>query len=275
MRKSGNLFNGIMPKIIVGLCALFFVGTANAVQIITGSCTSVTCTSAIINAGTTEHWPEITSIDVACTGTIEERCYQNTTTGAYAYVRSCTACKDGFELTSTSYSSGKVCTSRAPIYYGCKAECDGCDNCEDTGTWSAGNTGYERRTKKTCNTSTCSCQTGTEYRCAKGYYGKSTNGTSGCTRCPRADSTDLFSPFGTTDSAGSTAITQCYIAAGTGFSDGTGSGIYPEQCDYERDGFVVTSCAIDDPNYCTSNSDCDTFMRCNTTSSCCELALAG
>ena len=66
---------------------------------------------------------------------------------------------------------------------------------------------------------------------------------------------------------------QCYIAAGTGFSDGTGSGIYPEQCDYESDGFVVTGCAIGDTDYCTSNSDCDAFERCNTTSHCCELNL--
>ncbi|MDR0726706.1 MAG: hypothetical protein LBF37_01445 [Rickettsiales bacterium] len=40
----------------------------------------------------------------------------------------------------------------------------------------------------------------TAYRCAAGYYGSSTNGSSGCTLCPS----------GGTSAAGSIVITQCY-----------------------------------------------------------------
>lgn len=245
-----------MPNLNVGLCALFFVGTANAAATLNpgieliSTCDKVTCTSAIINASTTEFWPEITSLDVACSGTIEERCYQNTTTGKYAYVRSCTACKDGYELTSTSYTSG-ICGNRAPLYNGCQAACTGCDNCDEyvgewaeytpTGGMSAPPAGYQYRDSQSCNMSTCACETTRSYRCAKGSYGYATKLSSGeptgCTRCPTLGSilTGGF-VFGTTDGPGTASlITKCYIAAGSHFSDDTGSGIYPEDCPYETD----------------------------------------
>lgn len=249
MRKSGNLFNGIN----VGLCALFFLGTANAsttldpgLQI--SSCSQVTCTPEIINASTTEYWPEMSALDVACSGTIEDRCYYQSSTGRYAYVRSCTACKDGYELISTSYTAG-ICGTMAPLYYGCQAVCTGCDNCDEyigewteyipTGSMSVAAAGYQYRDSQSCNMSTCTCVTTRSYRCAKGSYGSATTtssgGPTGCTRCPAIGSiiTGGYVP-GTTDGAGTAAlITKCYIAAGSSFSDDTGAGVYPEDCPYE------------------------------------------
>lgn len=173
-------------------------------------------------------------------------CYQVPSTGKYVRIWTLapgSVCPSGFAVDTLVHDS-QVCPQNIFDYEDCVTSCSGCSNCEDTGTWGAGNTGYEKRTRKTCNTSTCICETSTVYRCAKGYYGSSTNGTSGCTRCPRLDTSDLFSPFGTTDSAGQVTVYSCYIPAGAGFQDATGSGIYPDQCDYER-GFDIIE--PDDP----------------------------
>lgn len=114
--------------------------------------------------------------------------------------------------------------------YGCiNNRCQKCKSCSgaSTGAWTAHSTGYEKRTVKTC---TCSgtLNTRTEYRCAAGYYGSSSNGTSGCTRCPSSGGV-----YGSS-AAGSTAITACYLPSGTSFSDGTGSGKYTGNCYYKN-----------------------------------------
>lgn len=125
--------------------------------------------------------------------------------------------------------SGKTCWSAAdclPDEYclGIGGGGGGCSTCSDCTTidWGAYSTGYEKRTVATCNTSTCVCTKTAEYRCAVGYYGTSTNGTSGCTRCPESGQSV----------AGSTDITSCYLPAGTAFSDSTGSGTYTSDCYY-------------------------------------------
>ena len=159
-------------------------------------------------------------------------------------------------------------------YYDCKSECTGCSNCTDNATWTAGNTGYEKRTTKTCNYDTCNCETGTAYRCATGYYGSPRSETSGCTRCPR-DGDVLLGPYGTTDSAGKKSVISCYIPAGTEFSDGTGDGVYPDQCNYEEDGYELR-CAIGDEGFCMSNDDCGMLEICSTSTNCCTVrAISG
>lgn len=225
-----------MPNLNVGLCALFIVGNAWAYSTTIDTCREVTCpgnSSSIVEENT------ITSVfddSVSRTAT----CYRVTGTSQYVRIwtlASGVVCPSGFAEETLTHISQR-CPTNLFQYEDCVPQCEGCSNCEDTGTWGAGNTGYEQRTRKRCNTSTCICETSTVYRCAKGYYGSSTNGTSGCTRCPRLDTSDLFSPFGTTDSAGQTTVYSCYIPAGTSFQDLTGSGIYPDQCDYER-GFDI------------------------------------
>ncbi len=152
----------------------------------------------------------------------EARCQHSTTTyysggglsgNEYGGVISCTACRPGATRSQASIRLASDCTA---TYYICTCSCSTTD-------WTAGNTGYEQRT--VCNTTTCA--TTTEYRCAAGYYGTPTNGTSGCTRCPSSGGA-----YGTTAGAGATAPAACYIPAGAAFSDGTGSGTYTGNCYY-------------------------------------------
>ena len=89
--------------------------------------------------------------------------------------------------------------------------------------WTTTATGYEKQTMATFENGSCTAAT-TSYRCANGYYGTSTNGTSGCTQCP--------SP-GTSTAATNTSITQCYISAGKELSDVTGKYAYTQNCYYK------------------------------------------
>lgn len=59
------------------------------------------------------------------------------------------------------------------------------------------------------------------YRCAAGYWGKTENGEGGCNPCP----VNEHNIRGTT-APWATEQNQCYIPAGTTFSDSTGSGTY-------------------------------------------------
>ncbi|MDE5615699.1 MAG: hypothetical protein K2I81_02605 [Alphaproteobacteria bacterium] len=103
--------------------------------------------------------------------------------------------------------------------------CNGCSNCNSS-EWENYGTGYQRRNIAYCSCNSCSRYY--SYRCAEGYYGTTSNGTSGCTRCPASGGIYGMS------AAGSTTITACYIPSGTGFSDSTGSGIYTENCYYKN-----------------------------------------
>lgn len=137
----------------------------------------------------------------------------------------CQQCNNGYILKNNTLELSPTCTIG---YHSCTADpcAGGCSNCT-TSAWSAAGTGYEKRTVATCNCKTCNKST--EYRCARGYYGSSMNGTTGCSRCPASGGA-----YGTTASAGSTAITACYIPSGTSFSDTTGSGTYTGNCYYKN-----------------------------------------
>ena len=137
-------------------------------------------------------------------------------TEEYGGVISCNSCNTGTR-TKKTFQVRSNCTA---TYYTC--ECP--SSCKTT-DWAAGNTGYQTRT--VCNTSTCT--TTTEYRCAVGYYGSSTNGTSGCTKCPTSGGIS-----GTTAAAGSTSITSCYLPSGSNFSETSGSGTYTGNCYYKN-----------------------------------------
>lgn len=78
------------------------------------------------------------------------------------------------------------------------------------------------------------CQTTTTARCQKGYYGTATlnnlkTSCSGCTACPSSGGVS-----GTTSGPGATAITECYIPAGTKSGDSTGSFEYTGNCYYKN-----------------------------------------
>lgn len=159
----------------------------------------------------------------------------------YCFAGQCNADQDPSYPPSFGNASGQVnepctynrhctsglcsCNGEFPTCAGrCMENCSGgCSNCTST-QWASSGTGYETRTYATCDCKTCTKST--EYRCAAGYYGSSTNGTSGCTRCPSSGGI-----YGTS-AAGSTAITSCYIPSGTSMSDSTGTYTYTDNCYY-------------------------------------------
>lgn len=179
-----------------------------------------------------------------CTGsetnnlTVVSNCTsQNTKCYGNNIVVSCDICKTGYTRTPQS-ATGPGC-SNTITWYNCEYNssggggdtCDGtCDNCLST-SWTAADTGYQSRTKATCNTTTCKCSTSREYRCAAGYYGsppaiQQIGSLTGCTRCPASGVR-----FGNS-AVGSTTITSCYLATGTGISDTTGTFTYTSNCYY-------------------------------------------
>ncbi|HIS71043.1 MAG TPA: hypothetical protein IAD02_03600 [Candidatus Enterousia intestinigallinarum] len=95
-------------------------------------------------------------------------------------------------------------------------------NCSPS-AWTAYATGYERRTYRYCSTST-KCTSSIQYRCAAGYYGRTINGSSGCTCCPNSGSSV----------AGSTVITSCYLPSGTTGTDTSGTYTYTADCYYSN-----------------------------------------
>ena len=120
-------------------------------------------------------------------------------------IYSCKSCISGYVLVSND------------TYNTCEPMCSTSTNCISDTTWTNVATGYQRKINRNCSDST-TCTETVVYRCATGYYGSSSNGTSGCTRCPSEDGATG------TSAAGSTARTSCYIPSGTKFSNNTGSG---------------------------------------------------
>ncbi len=103
---------------------------------------------------------------------------------------------------------------------------------------------FTRHVSTKCSTTTYSCVCGAtgssleisgRLLCDTGYYGMATysyterNGDSfsGCNRCPSSGGV-----YGTTAGPGAMFITECYLPAGTSFSDDIGSGTYSDDCYY-------------------------------------------
>lgn len=99
-----------------------------------------------------------------------------------------------------------------------------CDNssCANVGTWSNYNTKFQRRAKYTCQSGTCKATSTYEYRCAAGFYGSSTNGTSGCNQCPAIDDKMSTKTYGTSTPGSNATMASCYLAPGT-YKDTTGT----------------------------------------------------
>lgn len=127
------------------------------------------------------------------------------------------------------------CSNSLEYVSGCRCSCN---NCASDTNWSTGNTGYQRRLKRWCDctSGTATCKNQYEYQCAAGYYGTSSNGTSGCTQCPTWSGVYTNSAKTTlargTSTAGTTAITGCYVAAGT-YYDVTGTFKISSNCQYK------------------------------------------
>ena len=129
----------------------------------------------------------------------------------------CVKCAEGYELeTSDIFIPCEAGFFTTHSY--CKLS--GSDCVSDT-EWSAGNSGYQKKVTRTSINGMC--RETTEYRCADGFYGSSTNGTTGCTKCDAPG----------TSKAGSASQSDCYISSGTGFSDEKGSGQYTSDCSWQ------------------------------------------
>lgn len=135
-------------------------------------------------------------------------------------VYSCASCKSGYSRREQVAVLSPTCIVQYNI---CEENCTGCTGCTSDATWSAAGTGYEKKVTATCNCNTCNRTT--QYRCAAGYYGRPTNGTSGCSPC------DKIGGHGTSN-AGSTAKTSCYVPANSNITDTIGTYHFTSNCFY-------------------------------------------
>ncbi|MBQ8367704.1 MAG: hypothetical protein IJX43_01425 [Alphaproteobacteria bacterium] len=105
---------------------------------------------------------------------------------------------------------------------------------------------FTRQISTKCGDTTYSCVCGATgsslalagyIQCDTGYYGSALysyterygDNFSGCYRCPSSGGV-----YGTTAGPGAISITECYLPAGTSFSDDIGSGTYSDDCYYSN-----------------------------------------
>lgn len=159
-----------------------------------------------------------------CTGTTT--IYYVYGTSLLTLLGNCSACGTGYtreavttsnvNTASSSWNAvTSVCSNVSSMIsglYTCVAKT--CTDCTSDTNWTnAATTGYQKKTTATCNAGVCTKTT--EYRCAQGYWGSSTNGTSGCTECDKWTGVYTNSSMTTQSagycSAGTTARTGCFI----------------------------------------------------------------
>lgn len=153
-------------------------------------------------------------------------CATNGTFTTSAYV-SCSECNTGYfraedfhvyELLHCDHTEGLA----SMITHVCEKSTTCGSDCVST-AWTSPLGGYQVHTKKVCDNGTC--KSSTEFRCDAGWYGSPSTVGSGCTKCPTSNGI-----AGVTAGPGFTAITNCFLPAGTAFSDTTGSGVYSSPC---------------------------------------------
>ena len=161
----------------------------------------------------------------ACSGYIRQ------TPSTITDTRSCTTCKTGYtrksyaEVLAMTYGNDYISSDYSS--WPCKYSVDTFSSASDVyvcvkmctatyGNWASYATGYERRS--VTRPTGCSNASSYQYRCAAGYYGSSTNGTSGCTKCP-----SVCNSVATTSTAGNTSLGGCCAAAGSRGTNAKGS----------------------------------------------------
>jgi len=138
-------------------------------------------------------------------------------------------CPDGnFVPFGALCSNGSKCTSGinpvdpdpvTPIKNCSAATCSGTD-------WEQDNSTYQHRVLAWCNDDD-ECIKMHEYRCARMYYGTSTDGKTGCTFCPPTNNSATAQSIpGENDE-----VTACYSPKGN-FQDSSGYGYFSDDCYY-------------------------------------------
>ena len=97
--------------------------------------------------------------------------------------------------------------------------CVKCSQIESDTGWVRYGSGYEHRVVTGCGA------VNTTYRCAAGYYGQSTDGVTGCERCP-----DIDGIPSTTANAGSTQKSSCCRSTNSVGRDAGGAFVYTTGC---------------------------------------------
>ncbi len=156
--------------------------------------------------------------------------------GDVTHIKSCTACNNGYTLKIKSITD---CCNQYN-YGACIGNCAStCGN--NTTEWkTTGTTGYETRVYEYCTGGT-TCTKKTQYRCAAGYYGRTTNGTSGCTACPNREKGATTTPDSgnNVDKIYISTITNCYFPAYKDIRGIDGTYQYTDTCYYKNDPIVI------------------------------------
>lgn len=171
-----------------------------------------------------------------CQPTAPDGTYCVSLGGDVTAIKSCTACNSGYTLKTESI--GDCCNQYN--YGACVGNCAStCGN--NTTEWkTTGTSGHETRVYEYCTGGT-TCTKKTQYRCAAGYYGRTTNGTSGCTACPNRTKGATTTP----DSGNNvgtlylSTITNCYFPAYQDIRGTDGKYQYTEPCYYSEDKFII------------------------------------
>lgn len=151
-------------------------------------------------------------------------------------IKSCTSCPSGYTLKTKTIADCCIEYKYGACIGNCSSTCG-----NNTTEWSTVKAGYETRVYEYCSGST-TCTKKTQYRCAAGYYGSSSNGTSGCTSCPSrlsgATTTPISNP-GTGAFFTKSFITDCYFPAYKDIRDIYGIYQYTETCYYKNDPLII------------------------------------
>ena len=232
-----------------------YYNTATQTYIVVKTCTSCTspaillpgnatlengCTAEFnvcgVTCSTTTTKPsgsQATSIDVShCSSSSTFYATLDQVPNVYWTIHTCNTCQSGYYRYETSYNQagGGYCSV---TYYDCAA----CTAIPSYGSWSSYSTGYERRlVTYSWNASGCGSTPSStyEYRCAAGYYGSPTSGSSGCTKCnvsftntcsvTNGNGTQTCyhtsSPAGSTSSSACTGTANCGSCCATSCSSG-------------------------------------------------------
>ena len=136
--------------------------------------------------------------------------------GEQQMVIQCKTCPSGYNLVLEQYTSGYcdsvpywTCVQATATNPGTSGSTCNTSTCTNS-TWTNFGVGYQIQIIRTCGNTTTTCKDVARiYRCASGYYGISSGGSSsmsGCSKCPD----DGISVPGSNETK-----TQCFIAQGT------------------------------------------------------------